>query len=361
VTTARPARVGIVGCGNVTDLYLRGRDRFPMIVFAACADLDAGRAAALSAKGGFPAVPIDGLLADPTIEIVLNLTPPTAHAGVSRAAIAAGKHVYSEKPLATTLADATAILGDAEAAGVRVGGAPDTFLGGGLQTARAVLDGGAIGRPLVANAAVMHLGPERWHPNPAFFYGPGGGPMLDVGPYYVAALVGLLGPIVEVSAVARGIGDERLVGTGPRAGETFISEVPTTVVATYAFESGVVGGFSASFDAVESDTPDIEIHGTDGSLSLGDPNTFDGHVRSHLIDATGWEPVPLAFDGTVGRGIGLNDMIEAIRGERPHRASGAFAYHVLEVLLATELAASAHRTVTVESRTLRPEPLPARG
>ncbi len=305
-------------------------------------------------------MPIDALLADPSIEIVLNLTPPTAHAGVSRAAIAAGKHVYSEKPLATTLADATAILDDAEAAGVRVGGAPDTFLGGGLQTARALVDAGAIGRPLVANAAVMHLGPERWHPNPAFFYGPGGGPMLDVGPYYVAALVGLLGPIVEVSAVARGIGDERLVGSGPRAGETFISEVPTSVVATYAFESGAIGGFSASFDVVASESPHIEIHGTDGSLSLGDPNTFDGHVLSHAIGPPGWKPVAPVFDGTIGRGIGLDDMIEAIRDERPHRASGAFAYHVLEVLLATELAASTHRTVTVESRAPRPEPLPAR-
>jgi predicted dehydrogenase len=358
MTSAQPARVGIVGCGNVTDLYLPGRARYPMIEFAACADLDADRAAALSAKGGFPAVPIDSLLADPNIELVLNLTPPTAHAGVSRAAIAAGKHVYSEKPLATTLEDAAAILAGAEAAGVRVGCAPDTFLGGGLQTARAAVDAGEIGHPLVANAAVMHLGPERWHPNPAFFYGPGGGPMLDVGPYYVAALVGLLGPIVEVSAVARGIGDERLFGSGPRAGETFTSMVPTTVMATYAFESGVVGGFDASFDVVASEMPHIEIHGTDGSLSLGDPNTFDGHVRSHAVGAAAWEPVPHVFDGTLGRGIGLNDMIEAIRDERPHRASGAFAYHVLEVLLATEVAASTHRTVTIESRTPRPEPLP---
>ena len=358
MTTARPARVGIVGCGNVTDMYLRGCASLPAIELAACADLDASRAAALSAKGGFPAMPIEALLADPTIEIVLNLTPPTAHAGVSRAAIAAGKHVYSEKPLATTLDDARAILAEAEAAGVRVGGAPDTFLGGGLQTARALIDDGAIGRPVAANAAVLHLGPERWHPNPAFFYGPGGGPLLDVGPYYVAALVGLLGPVVEVSGVARGVGSERVIGSGPRAGEAFTSTAPTSVIASYAFESGAIGGFMASFDVVASDVPHIEIHGTEGSLNLGDPNTFDGHVRLRRIDAAGWEDVPLGFDGTVGRGIGLADMIRAIREGRPHRASGALAAHVLEVLLATEAAAATRRTVAVESRSPRPEALP---
>lgn len=357
MTTARPARVGIVGCGNVTDMYLRGCAPFPAIELAACADLDPARAAALSAKGGFPAMPIDALLADPSIEIILNLTPPTAHVGVSRAAIAAGKHVYSEKPLSTTLDDARAILADAEAAGVRVGGAPDTFLGGGLQTARALIDDGAIGQPVAANAAVLHLGPERWHPNPAFFYEPGGGPVLDVGPYYIAALVGLLGPVVEVSGVARGAGQERVIGTGPRAGEAFPVTVPTSVFATYAFESGAIGGFMASFDIVASDVPHIEIHGTKGSLSLGDPNTFDGHVRLRTIDAADWEDVPLAFDGSVGRGIGLADMIGAIREGRPHRASGAFAYHVLEVLLATEGAAATRRAVTVESRSPRPEAL----
>lgn len=359
MTATRATRVGIVGCGNVTTLYLPGCAPFPSIELAACADLDADRAAALSAVGGFPAMSIDALLADPSIEIVLNLTPPPAHAAMSRAAIAAGKHVYSEKPLATTLDDAAAILADAEAAGLRVGCAPDTFLGGGLQTARALIDAGTIGRPITANAAMLHLGPELWHSNPVIFYGPGGGPMLDVGPYYVAALVGLLGPIVEVSAVTRGVGDERRIGSGPHAGETFTSMVPTSVIATYAFESGAIGGFSASFDVVASEVPHIEIHGTEGSLGLGDPNRFDGHVRSHPVGAAKWQDVPLAFDATVGRGIGLADMIDAIRDRRPHRASGAFAYHVLEVLIASETAAATHRTVQVASRAPRPAPLQA--
>ena len=357
MTAARPARVGIVGCGNVTDLYLPGCAPFGAIELAACADLDPRRAAELSAKGGFPALSIEALLADPTIEIVLNLTPPTAHAGVSRAAIAAGKHVYSEKPFATTRDDAATILADARAAGVEVGGAPDTFLGGGLQTARALIDEGAIGEPIGANAAVMHPGPERWHPNPEFFYGPGGGPLLDVGPYYVAGLVSLLGPVVAVAAAGRGLGAERVISSGPRAGTTFAAQVQTHAVAVYRFASGAIGGFTASFDVAATASPHIEIHGTAGSLSLGDPNHFDGAVRLRRFGERDWTEVPLRFDGDVGRGIGLADMIAAIREGRPPRASGALAFHTLDVLLATETAAATHTEVPIESTCERPAAL----
>jgi predicted dehydrogenase len=354
----RPARVGIVGCGNVIDLYLPACARFPSIEFAACADLDPARAAALSASAGFPALPVEALLADPSIEIVLILTPPGAHAAVSRAAIAAGKHVYSEKPLAIVREDAQAILAEAEAAGVRLGGAPDTFLGGGLQTARAVLDAGGIGEVGVASATVAHLGPELWHPNPAFFYGPGGGPLLDVGPYYVTALVHLLGPIVEVTAVARGVGGERTIARGPRAGQTFPVTAPTTIIGAFTFSSGAIASITASFDVAASTQPHIELHGTAGSLSIGDPNTFDGPVRRHAVDGAGWTDVPLTGDGTVGRGIGLADMIEAIRLGRPARASGALAFHVVDVLLSTEAAAASGAPVRIESTVARPEPLP---
>lgn len=357
IADVRPARVGIVGCGDVTNLYLPGTAPFASIELAACTDLDADRAAALSARGGFPAVSLDELLADPTIEIVLVLTPPAAHAAVSRAAIAAGKHVYTEKPLATTRLGAKAILADAKAGGVRVGAAPDTFLGGGLQTARALIDEGAIGSPLAASASVAHLGPERWHPNPGIFYGPGGGPLLDVGPYYVAALVSLLGPIARVSAVGRGSGSEREIATGARAGTKVSSEVPTTVVGTLAFVSGVVGGLTASFDVVSSEAPHVEIHGTAGSLSLGDPNRFNGEVRYRALGAEAWEDVPLRFDGRVGRGIGLADLIDGIRSGRPHRASGAFAFHVLDVLLAMETATTSNRVESVASRCERPAAL----
>ena len=357
IADARPARVGIVGCGNVTDLYLPGVAPFESIELAACTDLDADRAAALAVRGGFPAVTLDALLADRAIEIVLVLTPPVAHGAVSRAAIAAGKHVYSEKPLATTREEAGAILAEAAAARVRIGAAPDTFLGGGLQTARALLDAGAIGEPVAAMASFAHLGPERWHPNPGIFYATGGGPLLDLGPYYVTALVTLLGPITAVSAVGHGVGSARLIGTGSRAGDTLMSEVPTTVFGTMSFQSGAVGGLTASFDVAGSRTPHIEIHGTEGSLSLGDPNTFDGEVGYRSVGAETWEDVPLRFDGSVGRGVGLADMIDAIRAGRPHRASGELAFHVLDVLLALEEATTSSRTVAVDSRTTRPAPL----
>jgi predicted dehydrogenase len=353
----RPARVGIIGCGDVTNLYLPGCARFPIIELGACADIDPGRAADLAARGGFPAVSTDDLLADPGIEIVLVLTPPAAHAAVSMAAIAAGKHVYSEKPLATDRDGATAILAAAETAGVRVGGAPDTFLGGGLQTARSMIDAGAIGTPLMAHASAAYLGPERWHRNPGIFYAPGGGPLLDLGPYYVAALVNLLGPVRRVAAVGRGVGAQRLIGIGPLAGDTIVAEVPTTVVGTLEFTSGAIAGFTASFDVVASDVPHLEIHGTAGSLVLGDPNRFDGTVRYRPKGATAWEDILLRFDASVGRGVGLADMIGAIRTGAPHRASGRFAFHVLDVLLSVEAATRANTWIAIESAVERPEAL----
>jgi predicted dehydrogenase len=358
-TAVQPARVGIIGCGDVTGLYLPYVARYGSIELAACADLDEGRAAALSARGGFPAVAVEALIADPTIEVALVLTPPLAHAAVSRAAIAAGKHVYTEKPLATTRDDAATILREAEAAGVRVGAAPDTFLGGGLQTARALIDEGLIGTPLAVTASIAHAGPERWHPNPGIFYGVGGGPLLDVGPYYVTALVNLLGPVTAVTAMGRGLGTERTIAAGPRAGSTLISEVPTTVIGALTFESGVVAGLFASFDSAGSRSANIEVHGTSGSLSLGDANEFAGEVRYMPLGADRWEDVPLRFDATVGRGIGLADFIDAIRSGRPHRASGELAFHVLDVLLALQAATTTGRTETVASRASRPEPLPA--
>jgi predicted dehydrogenase len=353
----QPARVAIVGSGNVTHFYLDGTARYPSIELAACTDIDPDRARALSGKGGFPARDVDEILADPTIDVALVLTPPVAHAPVSMAAIAAGKHVYTEKPLATSRGDARRLLEAAAEAGVRVGAAPDTFLGGGLQTARAVIDEGLIGTPLVATAAVSHTGPERWHLDPRIFYAAGGGPVLDVGPYYVTALVNLLGPVETVAAVGRGLASERVVKEGPLAGTTITADVPTTVLGTLTFGSGVVGSLFASFDAASSRVPHIEVHGTQGSLSLGDPNRFDGEVCFRAIGSETWRDVPLRFPADVERGIGLADMIEGIRSGRPHRASGELAYHVLDVLLALEHATTTDRSEPVGSRVDRPAPL----
>jgi predicted dehydrogenase len=353
----RPARVAIIGSGNVTHFYLAGTAKFPSLQLVACADLDSERARALAATGGFPAMSVEAILADPTIHVALVLTPPAAHAPVALAAIEAGKHVYSEKPLATSREDARRVLEAAAAAGVRVGAAPDTFLGGGLQTARAVIDDGLIGTPLVATAAVSHTGPERWHPNPRIFYGPGGGPVLDVGPYYATALVDLLGPVASVAAIGRGVGSERVVAAGPLAGTTVASDVPTTVIGTLTFESGVIGSLFASFDTAGSRVPHFEIHGTDGSLSLGDPNHFSGEVRFRALGSETWEDIPLRFPTDVQRGIGLADMVEAIASGRPHRASGELAYHVLDVLLSLEEATTSGRTESVASRVDRPAAL----
>lgn len=354
----RVCRVGFVGCGNISGSYVEGCRRHAILDVVACADLEAERARALALELDVPkACQVEELLADPDVDIVLNLTAHQAHAAVSLAAIEAGKHVYSEKPLASSTEEGLAILEAARGRGVRVGCAPDTFLGGGLQTARAVIDDGAIGTPFAATASVAHLGPESWHPNPGIFYASGGGPLLDVGPYYATALVSLLGPIVAVSAVGRGVGTERRIGSGPRAGGVVTAAVPTTAIATLAFESGAVGGLTASFDVVASETPHFEIHGTAGSLILGDPDRFDGEVRYRALGADSWEDVPLRFDGTVGRGIGLADMIDGIRSGRPHRASGDLAFHVLDVLLSLEEATTSSQTVAVGSRTTRPAPL----
>jgi predicted dehydrogenase len=351
-------RVGIVGCGDVTSLYLPTCGRYPIIDLAACADLDADRARVLAAKGGFTAMSVEALLADPAIDVVLNLTPPGAHAAVARAAIAAGKHVYSEKPLATTRKDAVAILNDASAAGVRVGGAPDTFLGGVLQTARALIDEGAIGVPLAFSAAFMSLGPESWHPNPDIFYAPGGGPLLDLGPYYVTAIVHLLGPVAQVAGIARASASERQIASGPRAGERFPVCVPTYNVGLMTLATGVIGEVTTTFDVAGTKRPYIEVYGDEGTLNLGFPNDFDGTVLLRRPSADDWTEVPLRFDGSVGRGIGLADMATALRSGRPHRASGTLAYHVLDVMLGILEAAAEGRQLPIASSCERPAALP---
>ena len=358
MTAVRPARVALIGCGNISRAYVAGSSALAAVELVACTDADPARADALAAEAGIEALSLDALLADDSIEVVVNLTPPVHHATISLAAIEAGKHVYSEKPLATSLADARAILDAAAARGVRVGCAPDTFLGGGLQTGRDVLDAGAIGEPVGAHAAVLHLGPERWHPDPEIFFARGGGPLLDVGPYYVAALVNMLGPVEAVEAFGRGHGAERVIGTGRRAGTTFTADTPTYVVASYRFASGVVGSFLASFDVVASQAPHLEVHGTAGSLVLGDPNTFEGEVSVRRDPEGPWEDAALRADRRTGRGIGLAEMVEAIREDRPHRASGEFALHVLDVLLATEAAAEG-RPHPITTTADRPASLPA--
>jgi predicted dehydrogenase len=302
---------------------------------------------------------VEELLADPAVDIVLNLTIPAAHATVSLQALEAGKHVYSEKPLALTTGDGRAILEAAAQTGVRVGCAPDTFLGGGLQTCRKLIDDGVIGQPVGATAFMMSGGPESWHPNPFFFYEVGAGPLFDMGPYYLTALVNLLGPVAGVSALARKSFTERIATSEALYGQRIPVHTPTHVASLLDFAAGPVGTMITSFDINGgSQLPRIEIYGSQGTLSVPDPNTFDGPVRLKRAGEKAWQDVPLTHSPDVGRGIGVADMAYAIRSGRPHRASGELANHVLENMESLLKASVEGRYLPIESACARPDALP---
>jgi predicted dehydrogenase len=353
--------IGIIGCGDISGIYLQNLTRrFRDARVVACADLIAERAEKAAAEYGVAkAVPVDELLRDPGVEIVLNLTIPKAHADVSLAALAAGKHVYLEKPLAVTRAAGARVLAAARKAKRRVGGAPDTFLGAGLQTCRKVIDDGAIGRPIGAMAFMTTPGHERWHPNPEFYYQPGGGPMLDMGPYYLTALVNLLGPIVRVAGSAQMTYPERTITSDPQRIRRVKVEVPTHVAGVLDFASGAVGMILTSFDVWGAHLPTIEIYGTEGSLSVPDPNGFGGPVALLKKNEKEWHEVPLAFPyAENSRGLGLVDMADALAKGRPHRASGELVYHVLDVMEGIHDASRTGRSCAVKSACERPAPLP---
>jgi predicted dehydrogenase len=299
------------------------------------------------------------LLADPAIEIVINLTIPATHAEVSLAAIAAGKHVQSEKPLAISRADGQQILAAAAAKGVRLGCAPDTFLGGGLQTCRKLIDDGEIGQPVGATAFMMSGGPESWHPNPIFFYQQGAGPMFDMGPYYLTALIHLLGPVVRVSGASRISFAERVATSQARQGERIPVEVPTYVAGLLNFASGPIASLITTFDVPGgSNLPNIEIYGSEGSLRAPDPNIFGGPVLLRRAGSKEWQEMPLSHDSEVMRGIGVADMATAIRAGQPHRTSGELAYHVLDLMHAFEDSSQSGRHIEIESSCQRPAALP---
>jgi predicted dehydrogenase len=288
------------------------------------------------------------------VDAVLNLTVPAAHAGVSLVALSMGKHVYGEKPLAATREEAESVLAAARAGGLRVGCAPDTVLGTGTQTARKALDDGLIGAPVAATAFMTSAGPELWHPDPEFYYRPGGGPLLDMGPYYLSALVHLLGPVVRVLGAASRTRSERGIGSGPRAGVRFPVEVDTHITGVLEHAGGALSTLVMSFDVHAARLPRIEVHGTEGSLSVPDPNGFDGPVELHR--GADWEPLPASAGyPTAGRGTGLGDLAEAIAAGRPHRASAELAHHVLDVMLTLLDAAHSGRSLPVTTTCERPE------
>ena len=348
-------KVGVIGCGKIFAQYVEGCGAFGNIQIVACADLNRAAAEAKAKEFNIPrACSVEELLRDPEVEIVLNLTIPAAHAEINLAALNAGKHAYAEKPFATTTAEAKPALDAAATRKLRVGCAPDTFLGGGIQTCRRLIDDGAIGQPVAATAFMVGQGPERWHPSPEFFYKPGGGPMLDMGPYYLTALVNLLGPVRRVTGSTRVSFPER-----QSPNQTIKVEVPTHYSGAIDFADGAVGTIIMSFDVFGGhNLPRLEIHGTEGSISAPDPNIFGGPVRLRRKGEKDWADVPLTHSDKVGRGIGVADMASAIEKKRPHRASGELAYHVLEIMSSFEEASTAGRHVTLQSTCPRPAALP---
>ena len=354
------AKVGVIGCGNISDIYLKNLGSlFDNLEVAAVADLDPERAKAKAARHRIAkACTVEELLADPDIEVVLNLTTPESHAEICLAALTAGKHVHTEKPLSISLRDADRVLALARKKGLRVGAAPDTFLGAGIQTCVRLINEGAIGMPVAATAFMTNHGPESWHPNPDFYFAQGGGPVFDMGPYYFTALIALLGPAHRVSGSVRRTFPNRIIGSGPREGETIPVQIPTHAAGTIDFDCGAIATFLLSFDVWSSRLPCIEIYGSDGTLSVPDPNTFGGPVLIRGREDADWREVPISLPwADNSRGLGLSEMMQAVAEGRPHRASGELGMHALEIVHAVHDASGTGKCVTLRAPAPRPAAL----
>ncbi|PSJ56798.1 Gfo/Idh/MocA family protein [Kumtagia ephedrae] len=360
--------IGVVGCGNISMTYLRNAALFDGVELRACADISADMAARRAGEYGIRAMSVDALLADPEVDLVLNLTIPAAHFDVTLSALSAGKHVFTEKPLATSAADGRRLVAEAEKRGLLIGSAPDTFLGAAGRRARRLIDEGAIGRPVTGTAFMMGRGMEHWHPNPQFYYQPGGGPVFDMGPYYLTMLVNLLGPVAGVMAMATSGQEERLItADGPFRNTTFKVGTPTTVQSLLEFRSGATVTFGASWDVFRHSSHPIELHGTEGSLRLPDPDTFGGtvslsergaewkdfHSEEELYGARNW---PFAApDRANYRMLGVADLARALTTGAAPRASGRLALHVLEIMEAILVSGESREAVAiVEGPTVQP-------
>lgn len=356
----QPVKVGIIGCGNISGIYFKNLGMFRNTEITACADLDLTRAQAKAEEhSGVRACTIVELLGDPEIEIVVNLTTPGAHYEVCHQALTAGKSVHVEKPLSITRAQGLELVAMAKEKNLRLGGAPDTFMGGGLQTCRKLIDDGWIGEPIAATAFMLNHGHESWHPDPGFYYKTGGGPMFDMGPYYLTALVALIGPLQRVTGSTRATFSERTITSQPKYGEKVSVETPTHIAGVMDFQNGAIGTILTSFDVWASNLPRIEIYGTEGSLDVPDPNTFGGPVRVRRSGAKEWSEVPLTHGfAENSRGIAVADMAYGIRNDRPHRANGDLAYHVLEAMHGFHDASDQGRHYVMQSVCDRPAPLP---
>jgi len=371
-------RVGLIGCGVISDIYLKTCKKFDILDVVACASLDSEESRAKAEKHGIPRVCTpEHIIDDSEIDCVLNLTIPAAHADISLAALGAGKHVYSEKPFATSIEDGRKILALAKEKNRLVGNAPDTFLGGRLQTCRRLIEEGLIGKPTGVSAFACTHGAERHHPNPDFYYLPGGGPLLDLGPYYLTAMVALFGPVIRSAAFAKRTFEERMIESQPRHGEMMPVDVDTHVCGILEFADGVIGSMMVSFDVWDSQLPRLEIYGEEGTISIPDPdptdgtNIFGGPVYYKTRETARWNYRPRvqgldAWDvadnrhgyNEDSRGLGLADLAYAVREGRPPRASGEMAFHVFEIMTGMLASSKSGSFGVPESTCQVPEPLP---
>jgi predicted dehydrogenase len=362
---SRPLGVGVIGAGVISQTYLENLTSFPDVKVVAVGDLLPDRARAKADEHGVASAGTpDDVLSNTDVDLVVNLTIPQVHVEVSSAAIAAGKHVWTEKPIGLDRDATRALLAQADAAGLRIGSAPDTLLGPAFQSAKRAIQKGVIGEPLFVQTSFQTQGPDLWHPDPAFLFARGAGPLLDMGPYYFSALVSLLGPIAAVTARGSRPRLERTIHTGPRAGKTFPVEVPSTVQVLTSFAAGQHGTHLLSFDSALERHGVVEIHGSEGTIVLADPNRFEGRIayvkplgvfRDGMKTEQEWIEIP--NEGVVvGRGLGVLDMARAIAADRPHIATGELGFHVLDVMLSAEESSASGQTLEIGS-TVAPVPL----
>ncbi len=353
--------VGIIGCGNISQAYFDGAKAFEVLKVISCADIDMSAARAKAKENKCQAQTVKALLANKEIDLVINLTIPAVHAEVSMQILNAGKHVHCEKPLAVNLDDGKAVLDLAKKKGLLVGCAPDTFMGAGLQTCRKIVDDGWIGKVTGGTAFLMSYGPESWHPNPTFFYQKGAGPMFDMGPYYMTALVHLLGPVKKVSAITSKAHDIRIATCEKQFGKLLPVEIPTNYSGSLEFHSGAIITVTISFDVHAHGHSTIELYGTEGSLKVPDPNTFGGPALLFTTSDKEWKEQTLSHPYADNmRSIGAADLAYSIlsKGKRKHRTSGDLAYHILEVMHAFEKSSNTGRHVAIKSKPAQPAALP---
>lgn len=353
----KKTKIGIIGCGMISDTYFKAAQTFKILEVAACADSVAKLAEEKGKLYDVPSMTVQELLSKPEIEIVLNLTPPKAHLGITLQTLNAGKHAYSEKPFVVDSDEATEAIALAEKKGLRIGSAPDTFLGAGQQTARKLIDDGWIGKPIAGTAMVMGRGPEKWAHAP-FFYDVGAGPMLDLGPYYITALVNLLGPVKNVTATTCK-GSETRKGGPDTVPQVYPINVATHLSGMVEFECGAIITVITSFEVYKHGHSPIEIYGSEGSLQVPDPNTFDGKVRVFRNGYDDWKDMPYShIYSENSRSIGVADMAYAIQSGREHRANAELANHVLEVMLAFDASSEIGQKVAIKTKCNKPVALP---